>query len=209
MLNSLIRHGLPCTLVSLVGSWATRRTSALWDGVQRRLTSGLPQSSPLSPILFTLFITPVMSVGSCRKFNFANDLGVLAHGESLTKVEKALESNFSKLEEWGQSVKASFDNSKSELILFPPKKGQDHTLSGGSPSTKALPPPKKSIKWLGIVLDQSLTFQEHVKTRCSHTEKLVGFLKRLRNPASSLPLRAGAMAVKACVVPSLLYRSEL
>jgi len=46
----LLDHGFPTLACRLVRSWMTGRTSALWDGVQRPVTSGVPQGSLFPPL---------------------------------------------------------------------------------------------------------------------------------------------------------------
>lgn len=91
-------------------------------------------------------------------------------------------------------------------MVFPP--GREDTFKYWKPGGK-LPKPKPTVKWLGVVLDSRLSFKPHVKHRRSEARKVVSMLKKVNGADKGLPLESAVTAVKTCVLPSLLYGSEV
>ena len=63
MLDTLRRQGFPSWLVRWIRSYLGERTAKLrFDGTESddfQIHTGVPQGSPLSPILFLLYMTPL------------------------------------------------------------------------------------------------------------------------------------------------------
>src|SRR5205814_4389667 len=91
----LREQGWPDHLVCWIQSFTTKRTVKIrLDGETGPLTDiwcGLPQGSPISPILFMLYIAPLFWLGTTtkRRFGYADDIGLLAVSTDLqTNCEK-------------------------------------------------------------------------------------------------------------------------
>jgi len=54
---------------------------------KKSLRNGLPQSSVISPILFNVYTADIPKTTS-RKFNFADDVSLVAQGKSFEELEK-------------------------------------------------------------------------------------------------------------------------
>lgn len=64
---------------------------------ERDIETGIPQGSPVSPILFFIYISNVFNKVSKKSplvtsLSFVNDLGFIASGSSVKEVVKTLES---------------------------------------------------------------------------------------------------------------------
>jgi hypothetical protein len=95
LVNRLREQGWPDNLTRWVASFATGRLVQLkLDGEIGPLTSiqcGLPQGSPVSPILFMLYLAPLFHIGIPRaRFGYADDVALLATSPSLDTNSKSL-----------------------------------------------------------------------------------------------------------------------
>jgi len=84
----LREQGWPDHLVRWVYSFATQRTVRIRldgeTGPEIAIQCGLPQGSPVSPILFMLYIAPLFWLGApARRFGYADDIALLAISKSL------------------------------------------------------------------------------------------------------------------------------
>ena len=91
LLDNLRKKQVPLWFVRLVRSFLTdRKTTLVVDGVEtapRQLTAGVPQGSPLSPILFLFYNAPLLeALGRTNNpislIGFADDINLLAYGPS-------------------------------------------------------------------------------------------------------------------------------
>jgi hypothetical protein len=84
----LREQGWPEYLVRWVYSFATQRTVRIRldgeTGPKTLIRYGLPQVSPISPILFMLYIAPLFWLGKVkRRFGYADDIALLAISKDL------------------------------------------------------------------------------------------------------------------------------
>jgi hypothetical protein len=95
LVHRLHEQGWPDNLTRWVASFATGRLVQLkLDGEIGPLTSiqcGLPQGSPVSPILFMLYLAPLFHMGIPRaRFGYADDVALLATSPSIDTNSKSL-----------------------------------------------------------------------------------------------------------------------
>lgn len=69
--------------------------------------------------------------------------------------------------------------------------------------------PKRAVKYLGVHLDHMLTLVQHVKTRISATQAMMGLMRRLGGTTKGLPVHQATKIIKTIVIPQLLYGSQM
>ena len=107
--HRLRRQGWPATVLRWVSSFTQDRTAAIQlDGHQSStfaVPAGLPQGSPVSPILFMLYIEPVFKIGPtiARRgcFGYADDICQLVVSKSLEENTTRLQNITTDLMAWG------------------------------------------------------------------------------------------------------------
>ena len=173
LLATLRDQGFPRWLVLWVRAWLTGRVASLhFDGQQTEdipVTAGVPQGSPLSPILFILYIAslyialkeahPLISI-----VGFADDTNLMAFGKSPGANTRQLEGAWKTCLQWAETRGMAFEAEKSELIHF--NKGRNQwseavnlALPRGEGTSQVKP--KKSARFLGVWLDWKLSWKAH------------------------------------------------
>lgn len=181
----LREQGWPFQLCNWVLSFVTdRKVCIRLDGQlgpQQSIKCGLPQGSPVSPILFMLYISPLFKIDGMRKsFGYADDVAILETSPSLEENSARIGTTINRALDWGKSEGVTFDPSKSELIHFSRKRKDKNNnppvLTNEFPITANLKQPY--VKWLGIHFDRKLTFKEHA---CIQAAKALRVVKALRS----------------------------
>jgi len=107
-------------------SYFEDRTARLYfDGVilePYRITQGILQGSPLSPILFIIFISTLYQrleeIPDLITVGFADDTNLLAYVRDTKTVCEMLERGYKVCKEWVKERGMEFNLSKSEFIYF-------------------------------------------------------------------------------------------
>ncbi|CCU82092.1 endonuclease/reverse transcriptase [Blumeria hordei DH14] len=146
-------------------------------GEPRPIKCGLPQGSPICPILFMLYIAPLYKLeGLKRAFGYVDDFAVLmispTSKESVEKIKMAI--NQAKHRDKNLSPVA-------------------HTNSFAiSESTQSL-----YLRWLAIYFDKKLTFKYHVNIQAAKALKVARAVKYLGNTIRVMSPRLSIQAAVA------------
>ncbi|KAM4062485.1 reverse transcriptase (RNA-dependent DNA polymerase) [Hirsutella rhossiliensis] len=152
------------------------------------LQCGLPQGSPVSPILFLLYTEPIYRLGSSKgRFGYADDTAILCVGDSLDET----------------SAEASHHTEVMHFSRTTPKTAPP-VLHGEFEKR-----PGRAMRWLGVWLDSTLSFKTHVEKWTAKAQAVAFHLRRLTNTRHGPLPSAVRRAVCACVIPVLLYAAEV
>lgn len=90
---------------------------------EKEVETGIPQGSPISPILFLIYISGVFEKVELQRpgivlLSFVDDLGFIASGASVKEIVKIFEKMGKIVLEWGEKNTVTCDMAKTELVLF-------------------------------------------------------------------------------------------
>ena len=129
------------------------------------VATGLPQGSPVSPVLFALYIADIhqaveSQVEDSRGISFVDDVTWIVEGYDLDDVAGKLERCAAASLEWAEHNAVRFETTKTEAILFSRRRRHRRTQRGirvGGETVRFAP---EDTRWLGIWLDSALTPRE-------------------------------------------------
>ncbi|OAQ65636.1 endonuclease/reverse transcriptase [Purpureocillium lilacinum] len=214
MRNRLIlrlrQQGWPPHLVRWAGSFMQDRSAAIrFQDVTTPaspLRCGLAQGSPVSPILFALYIAPIYRLGnSDGRFGYADDTAMLRTGRTLEETTALVSRDMEELLAWGAANGVTFDPDKTEVMHFSRKKSPSWPSVFQS-DTEIVP--GDAMRWLGLWLDRKLSFKFHVDEWSAKARRVANLLKGIANTKHGPLPRAVRRAVKACAEPTLFYGAE-
>ena len=167
LLLDMIDLGLPMQFVKWISAFINRRTAQVkYNGVLSRkvvLQQGLPQGAVLSPLLFLFYINRLSEVipADIDHAMFADDASIWAAHKDLNVLEAKLQRVIDIINEWSIKKKMTINTDKCEVTFFSTDSHEakwrpNMKLDGEEIKYEASP------KFLGVYLDRTLSFTEHV-----------------------------------------------
>ena len=176
------------------------------DGVKSELSvikCGVPQGSILGPLLFILYINDIINVSDIANIvMFADDTNIFFSGKNLITLTATINSELDKISNWFKLNRLSLNIKKTHYILFCCR---NRKLAFDAINIKidgVMIEKVTSTKFLGVIINESLTWNEHIQTIKQKVSKSIGIIKRLqyKMPRSVLKILYTSM-----VAPYLEY----
>ena len=211
LLQRLAARGLPGELVRWVDAFCSERTASIevngYRSSQKPLPqAGLPQGSPLSPILFLFFNADLVqtSISTAEgAIAFVDDYSAWVTGKTAEANRVGIQAIIDRAVAWARRSGATFESSKTAVIHF------TRTAGRGSQSNFVVNgqtiQPKDTAKVLGVVLDTGLRYKQHTAEAAAKGLSVAMQLKRLR----ALSPRVARQLFRAAVAPAMDYASNV
>ena len=170
----------------------------------KEVTCGVPQGSILGPLLFLVYINDNCKTTDYGEFIlFADDTNLFYSHENISTLTSVINTELCKISDWLQSNKLeiSLNIKKSNYIIFKPRqKRQVYNLAltiNNNTIDRV-----KEVCFLGVILDENLTWKAHVSYIARKISKSIGIIYR-----SSFYLFKSALRILyfALVYPYLQY----
>ena len=173
---------------------------------EKSVYTGVPQGSILGPLLFILHFNGIASkVKHCRIIKYADDTVIYVSEKELRTVKSKLEEDLTTISEWMIENKLiiNLEKFKTEAMLF----GTSQKLSRNKEDFEIKFCDQNlfitsSYKYLGIKLDQSLTFNEHFHELYN---KAIGRLKLLHRLRVNLTIKSAKTIYQSMIQSLYLY----
>ena len=160
--------------LALISNYLSQRKQRVKVGSKfsewQEIVSGLPQGSVLVPLLFNIFVNDfILARKPTHVCNFADDNTIYACDKDVESVAARLEDDVSGALVWFKSDRMVANPQKFQIIFLGMKQNQEFLLEIGNIIVKAT----RSVKLLGITVDDKMKFEKHVKTLCEKVCKKV------------------------------------
>lgn len=216
LVKRLERIGVRGLALNLFESYLTERKQAVkidnYKSTEENVSFGVPQGSVLGPTLFLVYINELCKLGNIdgRIFCYADDTAIVFSGRTWEAVRNAAESGLSVIKQWLNSSLLTLNISKTNYMCFTPSQRSQpesdlriaiHECSNTS-NHCTCPCIQKvaSTKYLGILIDQTLSWHSHIELVISRIRKLKWIFKSLRQVMTSTLLRKIYVALAQSVI---------
>lgn len=128
----------------------------------------MPQGSVLGPVLFTIYINDILSsLNDCHAHLYADDTILYCIADSVQLATEKLQLCFNVLQEALISLKLALNVKKTKFMLFSQSRNLDCNNTLLSTIDSSLIERVTEYKYLGLWLDEKLTFKFHINVLAS------------------------------------------
>ena len=172
------------------------------------VTSGTPEGGHLSPLLFALFVNDLPCVISTNCLMFCDDVKIF-HKIASSKDVIALQKDIDAVARWAADWRLGLNASKCKTFRITLKRkfiDSSYKINGVVLENVS------TMKDLGVILDQRLTFEAHINATVAKANRALGLLIRTFQSASrrcNFNKRSSLAAFNANVRPILEYSSVI
>lgn len=153
--------------VKIDNAFSTRKT----------IKTGVPQGTVLGPTLFLLFINDLLDKNfGCEIISYADDTALICSGETWTLARQKAAAAISKVKTWLDINSLKLNIAKTNFMTFSPTKtGMPQTMEPMliDEETKSYIHNTTTIKYLGVIFDNHLKWEKHIKHLNGKLRKLI------------------------------------
>ena len=209
LLSVLHQHGLGGSALQWFASYLSNRQQKIRVGdslsAPVACSRGVPQGSVLGPLLFILYtsqLSKVLPPAICHQ-EFVDDIVLDYSHHDPQVVGTTLSTAISELADWLQDIGLVLNSAKTQVMCIQPR-GEQRGIPPISCHDQPLAV-TANAKYLGVTIDNGLTFEQHVDTVQQKVASAVGQLWR---HGRGLSLRARRMWYIGIVQSKLTYGSN-
>ncbi|KAI1290888.1 Retrovirus-related Pol polyprotein from type-1 retrotransposable element R1 [Halotydeus destructor] len=213
ILNSLEQKSVPYYLYAIMSSYLEDRTVTMkFNGgfSKKYLTKGCTQGSVLGPLLWNLIADNLLQMeGWCASNDviaYADDLTIVISGDDLASIEISASAAMCRVAKWASKHGLEICPKKSKYLIIKKTRArceeniviqmEDHELAVCN-----------SLKLLGMVIDDNLSFRPHWEAVKSKVLKKCLLMKKL--PRHTIPISTKILFYKGAILPIILYGASL
>ena len=148
----------------------------------RDMKCGVPQGSILGPLLFIVYINDLsVYLNECRVSLYADDTALYATSESYIDLMLALRIDMATVTEWLKLNKLTLNVGKTKLMIFGSQRKLNRINEVKLELNGVNIERVETFKYLGITLDQCLTFESHIQYVYNKCCARLGMLRKAQN----------------------------
>ena len=208
LLFKLRQFGISGTLLLWFESYLTnRKQRVVINGKKSEwtyITAGVPQGSILGPLLFLIYVNDIINHIESEILLFADDTCIFEPvtdpRESILKMNRDLE----RLSSWATQWLVNFNPTKTKFLIFSKKlvlPQYDPLILDNKVLERV-----QTHSQLGMIFNEKMTWDDHIREKCNSALKRVTLLKRL---GQRIPRTTKLSVYSSFIRPVLEYGSVI
>ena len=199
-------YGIRGTQLKWFHSYFENRTQrVMCNGVLSAIgyiSYGVPQGSNLGPLLFLLYINDLANISSTLFFIlFADDTNIFYSHRSWQTLKETINTELENVNNWFSANRLTLNLDKTNFIVF--KSHRKISPINITLEIKGVPITQvESTRFLGVYVDQHLTWKEHINYISKKIAKNIGIITRI---SYLLPNTIRLQLYYSLVYPYLTY----
>lgn len=180
LLKKLDHYGIRGIANNWFNSYLTERYQYVYlngeSSEKKTITCGVPQGSVLGPLMFLIYINDLPNISKVLDFYlFADDTNLYCEDDCLKKLETKINKELKHLYLWLSVNRLALNMDKTNFVIFHPFNKPLKLNVTIKINNKAICE-KKSIKYLGVLIDSTLSWKEHISCISNKICRTVGIL---------------------------------
>ena len=213
--QKMIKLGLCENSITLITSYMSNRNFCMNnDRNYYKLTYGVPQGSILGPLLFIMYTSDMTDITDKNKMIvYADDTTVLVSGNNITEAIQHSSDILNRFYLYFTANKLTINPSKTKYMIYKPifRKSKNQRLLHNTTQTKVVLngielEQVNKIQFLGIVINDKLTWHNHKQHICRKVCKSLGIIYNCKHILSENEL---INMYKTFIQPYFLYAIEV
>uniref|UniRef100_A0A3Q3KL62 Reverse transcriptase domain-containing protein n=1 Tax=Monopterus albus TaxID=43700 RepID=A0A3Q3KL62_MONAL len=207
LMDKLDKYGIRGMVGKWIRSYLTQRRQFVrlgeYQSSELNIVCGVPQGSVLGPKLFILYINDICKVSETVKMVlFADDTTIWASDENLQQLSVRVSEEFGKIKKWCDNNLLSLNLEKTKYMVFGNRRPHNELQLriGGANIERVY-----EIKFLGVMVDDRLSWKSHIRHVRNKMAKNISILARVRH---MLDVKALRILYCSLILPYLEYGVE-
>ena len=166
IVNSLLKLNVPEYLVEIIKDYFSDRILTYHTDNGRatyNVTGGVPQGSVLGPLLWNVMYDGVLKLelpGTSEIIGFADDIALIVTANNLDETKAVADAGISLIKSWLSAMNLALAEHKTEAVLITSQKVEEFIhIQVGECAIRT----QKQLKYLGVILDNRLSFKPHIE----------------------------------------------
>lgn len=213
LIYKMIHYKYPSTFIKFISSYLRdRHLKVTVNGetsMKRKIRVGVPQGSVLSPKLFNIYLNDIPIFPKTKTALFADDTALYAHSHSANIASKQIQIHMRMLEKFYDQWKITLNAAKTEVITFSKKCNANNRIIEPIQVKGFKTTPKTCVKYLGVHLDNKLTYRTHIAKALQKVYSVQRKLYPLLSKKSSVSYENKLTIYKTILRPTFIYASPV